>query len=134
MVTLAEGGSTEGSGVGPVDAIAALLAFGVPAAAVLRDLAPPKPPRPPRSPRSPKPAKVAKVAAPARAAKPVAERVPERAPYLSDGSMLSGLTTTEDDERSALRRVGAFAVLITLTLLTAAGVYAVIYRTVSGLG
>lgn len=114
--------------MGPVDAIAALLAFGVPAAAVLRDLAPPKPPRPPR------PAKPVKVSTPAPTPRPAVERVPERAPYVSDGSMLSGLTTTEDDERSAVRRVGAFAVLITLTLLTAAGVYAVIYRTVSGLG
>ena len=63
-------------------------------------------------------------------------RVAEPAPE-DDGvpvSMLSGLTATEADERSWLRRVRALLIVIVLTLLTAALVGAGIYRAVSRLG
>ena len=50
-----------------------------------------------------------------------------------DGSILSGLTSIEHDERSPLRRVGAALVLLTLTLVTAGLVGAGIYRAVAGL-
>jgi hypothetical protein len=49
-------------------------------------------------------------------------------------SVLASLTHTETDDHSALRRVGALLVLLTLTLLTAALVGAGIYRVVSALG
>jgi hypothetical protein len=55
-------------------------------------------------------------------------------PYDTHDSVLAGLAQTEHDERSPLRRVGALAVLLTLTLLTAALVGAGIYRMVSKLG
>lgn len=71
---------------------------------------------------------------PVREREPVREPPPRHVPVVAEASMLATLTATEHDERSAVRRVGALAVLLTLTLLTAAGVYAVIYKTVSGLG
>jgi hypothetical protein len=49
-------------------------------------------------------------------------------------SMLSVLTATEQDERSALRRVASLVVLLTLTLVTAGLVGAGIYQAVAGLG
>lgn len=59
-------------------------------------------------------------------------RVSEREQHRD--SVLASLTHTETDERSALRRVGALVMLLTLTLVTAALVGAGIYRVVSALG
>lgn len=109
--------------MGSVDGVLAVLAVAASTTYVLRDIAASE--RPAAPPVAPPP-----VPAPVRAPEPQPVPLP---PAVTDGSMLAGLLT-EHDERSALRRAGALAVLLTLTLLTAAGVYAVIYRTVSGLG
>lgn len=63
-----------------------------------------------------------------------AERVREREPAVTYTSMLAGLSSTETEEHSALRRIGALVVLLALTLLVAAGIAALIYRVVSALG
>lgn len=119
------------------EAVAALVAVTVPAVLVLREAAVTG--RPAGKPvREPEP-----VREPAR--EPV--RVPEPEPIAAhatgapggiaatpDESMLATLTTTEVDERSAVRRIGSLLVLLTLTLLTASLVGAGIYRAVSALG
>lgn len=113
------------------EAVAALVAIAAPTAYVLRDLAPPRPPRAdPGTPAEPAPELVAgPVLGVGRV--PVAEPV---GPADVDGSMLAGITQTEADERSFVRRVVSLAVLLGLTVGTAALVGAGIYRAVSGLG
>lgn len=108
------------------------------AVVVLRDVVGyDRPPPAPAPVGAPEPAP-APVAAPVAAPVPAAPRVPAPQPVVETvepGSMLAGLTAaTESDERSALRRIAAFVVLMTLTLATAALVGAGIYRTVAGLG
>jgi hypothetical protein len=100
-------------------AVAAVLAAGVAAALVLREaMAYDRPAPVARAARVPEP--VLTVQTP----EPVPEPVPE-------GSMLATLTAVEVEETSPLRRAGALAVLLTLTLLTAGAVAAGIYRGVS---
>jgi hypothetical protein len=137
--------------VEPVEAVLLLVAVGLAAALVLRDIAAYE--RPPRE-KPAKPVKAAKPAKPVKAAKPPRERAPERVrepagggnvrvseparvahggvayaePRAYDGSMLGAIAATEHDEHSAARRVLAALVLLTLTLLTAGLVGAGIYR------
>ena len=113
-----------------------LAVVGIAAAVVLRDIAayerPPRE-RPVREPRAKKPPR-----------EPRAERRGERGggaatvaayvPVVEDGSMLGALALTEQDERSAVRRVVSALVLLTLTLLTAGLVGAGIYRGLSNFG
>lgn len=125
-----------------VDAVLPAVAVVVPTVLVLRDVrAFDRPARP--EPPVPEPAEPAVEAAPGVEVEPPAEEPPLE-PLADDdlsgdadvdtGSMLSGLTATETDERSWLRRVGALVVLLVLTLVTAALVGAGIYNAVSGLG
>lgn len=134
----------------PVDALLMLVAVGLVAALVLRDIAAYERPRTERVPRAAKrAAKPAKRAA-GRAAEPVAtptrahghEVETVRMPVLpslaaagvpetydpSGHSLLGALASVEHDERSAGRRVLSALTLLTLTLLTAAGIGAAIYR------
>ena len=105
--------------MGPTGALLMLVAPGLAAVVVLRDVAaydrPPREERPPREKRE----------------RPVPEpelvTIVEPLPY-DTGSMLARLAATEQDERSAARRVVAALVLLTLTLVTAVLVGAGIYR------
>jgi hypothetical protein len=130
-----------------VDAAGAASALGAVAAVagatgvVLRDVVaydrPPAPPRPPRPVREPAPPVVVREPEPPAVVvrEPVAPVVAhhEHDERHHDGSMLAGLATVEHDEHSALRRAGALAVLLTVTLTVAAALGAGIYRLVSGL-
>lgn len=108
--------------MGPTDALLMFVAPGLAAVVVLRDVAaydrPPREERPPREKRE------------RRAAEPEIVTIVEPLPY-DTGSMLARLATTEQDERSAARRVVAALVLLTLTLLVAGLVYAGIYRSLT---
>ena len=107
--------------MGSYDSVAALAAVGTATAVVLRHTVtygrPPaakeKAPRPPAPPPPPPP--------------------PQRS-LVEDGSILAALAATEHDEHSVVRRVGALVVLLGITLLAAAGLGLLIYRSVSGLG
>ena len=96
------------------------------AAVVLREaVAYDRPEQPPAPPRPVDPVRASPVMTPA---------VARAVDVLEPGSMLAALTgATESDERSAVRRVAALLVLLTLTLATAALVGAGIYRAVAGL-
>lgn len=62
---------------------------------------------------------------------PAPRPVHHTAPVLETGSMLAGLTATEADEHSVVRRVGALVALLVIVFLTAAAVGVGIYRGVS---
>lgn len=115
----------------PADAVVLLVAVGMAAGVVLRDIAAyGRPPvvKAPRAPREDRRAERPRPRQPAR--EPVAasyEPVPAT-------SMLASLGTVEQDEHSAARRVVAALVLLTLTLLTAALIGAGIYRGLSRFG
>jgi len=126
--------------VEPAEAVLLLVAVGLAAALVLRDIAAYE--RPPREKRA-KPARPERPAKPAKQARPAREparggnvrlagadgaTVAFAEPRTYDGSMLGAIAATEHDEHSAARRVLAALVLLTLTLLTAGLVGAVIYR------
>jgi hypothetical protein len=115
---------------GAVQAVAVLAASGGAAAVVLRDLAPERPAKPAPVPRPAPPAPL-RAGSDRLAPSLPAHDVPAGG---EDGSVLARLTATEADERSTGRRVVSALVLLTLTLLAATVVGAVIYRGLAALG
>ncbi|HEX8002468.1 MAG TPA: hypothetical protein VF519_07215 [Mycobacteriales bacterium] len=120
----------------PGDLLLLLAAVAAGAAVVLTDIAAYERPARERRPRAPRPERATRVR-PSPPAGPTAVEpaevveVPEPA---GDGTWLGALATTEQDERSAARRVGSALLLLTLTLAAAGLVGAAIYRGLSGLG